>query len=163
MRQSLPTGFKQYDFVKAFQLRHPIEKVWDILLRQNTFSKTQVWPFKVEFEGESTYMREGQDNVHHGPLMLFTGVMGQIKAPFYRDLQYYMGSYFISMRLIRPARLQFTLSENPEGTFVEMKLTSYVKPWAVSFWSLMLRLFWSNFGHWLSRYISKQPVHHQEA
>ncbi|MEJ2003635.1 MAG: hypothetical protein P8X57_01435 [Cyclobacteriaceae bacterium] len=154
--QPIPDGFEVHQFKRTFILNHSRKDVWEILMRQSTFTDTQVWPFRVEFDKKERYMRTGSDNMHHGPFMLFSGVITKVSPPSYRDLHYYSGSYFGSIRWIRPARLQFTLEDNQGSTHLYLELTSYVKPWISFFWSQSLKLFWSNFGRWLNRHIRKQ-------
>jgi hypothetical protein len=154
--QPCPEGFVEHTYERTYHLDHNPNKVWDILLQQSTFSKTQIWPFRVEFESKEKYMKEGMDNVHHGPFMLFSGVVTSVSPPRYRDLHYYTGSYFGSLRWVRPARLEFDLSEESGSTRLVLRLSAYVKPWIKGLWNNMLGLFWSNFGRWLNRYISKK-------
>lgn len=152
-------GFEVHQYVKEYLIPAEQEDVWNILLQQSTFRDTQLWPFKVEFLAESGgEMTEGMENVHHGPFMLFTGEMTQIDAPNYRELQYYLGSYFLSMRLVRPTRLEFHLMPGDNGTLVRMTLSSQVKPWLAGIWSSMLSIFWGRFGRWITRYIRKNQV-----
>jgi len=153
--QPIPPGFKTHKYERTYQLSHAQEKVWEVLLRQSTFSETQIWPFRVEFEQKKKYMEEGMDNIHHGPFMLFSGIVTTTRPPAYRDLHYYSGSYFLNLRWIRPARLEFNLLPQGDITLVTLGLTTYIRSWVRPFWNLAMRMFWSNFGRWLNRRIGK--------
>lgn len=58
---------------------------------------------------------EGVLNAHHGPLLNFPGVLTEIQDEKYRDLHYYYGSYALSLRWIRPTRLQFWVEDMLDG------------------------------------------------
>ena len=154
--QTCPGNFILHQYKKEYELSHSIEQTWDTLMKQSTFTDTQVWPFRVEFDRPQVYMETGMANIHHGPLLLFTGEIAEVRPAEYRDLQYYMGSYFGSVRLIRPARLEISLKPSSSGTSATIILTSYVRPWISGIWNMMLKLFWSNFGRFLNRRISRQ-------
>ncbi len=157
-KQTRPASFMQHVYSKKFLINSSLEDVWDVLMRQATFSDMQLWPFRVEFdspEGEDN-MTVGMDNIHHGPFMLFSGVLTEINDHKYRDLHYYLGSYFLNVRWIRPARLEFFVNPGTDGTELELRLTTYVKPWIKGAWNAMLSMFWINFGSWFNRYVRKQ-------
>ena len=159
-QEKLAPGFAVHQYSKEYIIPAEQDHVWAVLMQQSTFRDTQLWPYKVEFATEEDgEMTVGMENVHHGPLMLFTGEITKVDAPNYRELQYYLGSYFLSMRLVRPTRLEFHLMPGEGGTRVRLTLSSQVKPYFAGIWSAMLKIFWGRFGTWISRYIRKhQPV-----
>lgn len=108
-----------------------------------------MWPFRVEFvEGG---FEPGVLNVHHGPLINFAGVIGEVRDPDrdsggYRDLKYFYGSYAFSLRLVRPTRLQFWAEPTREtGTAVTLQLDSFVREPLYGAWNLSQRVFWDRF------------------
>ena len=128
--QPKPAHFKNHSFRKEFHTKKSEVEVWNWLNDPKTFTDNQVWPYKVEFVKEDhhkTDFEEGVFNTHHGPLMSFSGILGEIKEG-YRDLKYLYGSYFLSMRWIRPQRLQFWTEGTVEGTRVTLQLDTYVTP-----------------------------------
>lgn len=158
--QKAPAGFAAHAYERDYQIPCFIEDVWRVLLRKDTFTDHQVWPYRVEFVKEgSIYMENGEENIHHGPLMSFAGVMGEIQPPNYRDLRYFYGSYFLSMRLIRPSRLQIWLTAG-EGkqTHVKIRIDSWVKPFFQKSWTRMQRIFWKGFGKWIGKLTEKTSV-----
>ena len=80
-------------------------EVWAWLCDPATFTDGQIPPFRVEFlrntSGETGFA-PGVYNAHVGPLMSFSGVLGEIEPEAYRDLQYFYGSYAVSHALFRP-------------------------------------------------------------
>ncbi|MEM9777619.1 MAG: hypothetical protein AAF902_23785, partial [Chloroflexota bacterium] len=67
-------------------------------------------------------------------------------------LQYFYGSHFISIRLVRPTRLQFWVEEiSSNETKVILQLDSLVAKWFAPIWSFGNRYFWNSFGRWASR------------
>jgi hypothetical protein len=129
-------------------------EIWSWLNTPETFTQNQVWPYRVEFvspvENQEADFLEGVLNVHHGPLLNFAGVLTKIEPESYRDLQYYYGSYALSMRWIRPTRLQFWLEDDPDGgTILTGQIDSYVKPFMKGFWSFAQKLFWGQFRWWM--------------
>ncbi|MCA6074562.1 hypothetical protein [Fulvivirga sedimenti] len=157
-KQTRPASFDEHVYSKKYIINSPVSEVWNVLMRESTFRDTQLWPFRVEFDsdGAEDRMTVGMDNVHHGPLMLFTGVLTEIREREYRDLHYYLGSYFLSVRWIRPARLEFFVVDQGDNTGLELRLTTYVRPWIKGIWNSMLSVFWLNFGSWFNRYVKKQ-------
>lgn len=157
--QPKPRNFKIHSYRKEYIIDKPKEKIWEWLNDPKTFTENQVWPYRVEFTPspeQTNEFEEGVLNSHHGPLMSFTGVLGEIKED-YRDLKYLYGSYFLSFRWIRPQRLQFwTTDGNAEGTVVTMQLDSFVHPSFYGFWNFGLKLFWARFGKWLQKSIKKK-------
>ncbi len=161
--QSVVPGFVLHSYRRTFQINFNPEEVWEVLLRKDTFTDHQVWPYRVEFAGPSnaTYMEPGEENTHHGPWMSFTGAMGEIKAPSYRELRYYYGSYFLSIRWIRPERLQVWVRQSGDGASeVTMQVDSLVKPWISRIWTRMQAIFWSGFGRWISSLLRKAKSRH---
>lgn len=148
---TLPSGFRAEVFEKTWRFGAPPERVWAILSDPKTFTSGQIPPWRVEFldlpDGRPGGFVEGCLNAHHGPGLSFHGVIGEVRAPEYRDLRYSYGSYAISMRLVRPTRLQFFLEDRPEGgTLVRVRLDWQVRRWFRGPWHLLNHLFWSSFG-----------------
>lgn len=163
-QQTLADGFDVHQYMREYHIPADQEMVWDVLMQQRTFTDTQIWPFRVEFLSDAKdYMKVGMENVHHGPFMLFAGEITRIDAPNYRELQYYLGSYFLSMRLIRPTRLEFYLFPEENGTRVRLTLSSQVKPWVSGIWSALLGIFWNRFGKWITGYIRRHQQSLNEA
>jgi len=157
VHQPLPSSFKSHSFKKEYEIDYPEKKVWQWLNDPKTFTDNQVWPYRVEFtqaENHNSDFEEGVFNTHHGPLMSFSGVLGEINES-YRDLKYLYGSYFLSIRWIRPHRLQFWTENKGDKTLLTMQLDSYVKPSFYGFWNWGQKLFWSRFGRWANRSIRK--------
>ena len=119
------------------------EAVFNNLQKRETFVKGQIPPYKVEFDSElqTGTFKEGELNIHHGPLLSVHGIIGEI-SDTYRDLKYFYGSYILSFRLIRPVRLEFFKEE--EG--IRLKITCLVKPWFIRPWELLNKIFWKFFG-----------------
>jgi len=119
------------------------ETIFDNLQKRETFVKGQIPPYKVEFDSElqTGTFKEGELNIHHGPLLSVHGIIGEINES-YRDLKYFYGSYILSFRLIRPVRLEFFKEE--EG--IRLKVTCLVKPWFIRPWVLLNKIFWKFFG-----------------
>ncbi|QCK15302.1 hypothetical protein [Mangrovivirga cuniculi] len=160
--QEKTVGYKEHSVTKDFVLNNSPESVWETLIRKDTFSDHQIWPYRVEFmNDDKEKMTTGEENIHHGPLMSFSGVMGEIESGVYRDLKYYYGSYFLSFRLIRPYRLQIWVKEFEEDkTVVTIRIDSYVKPYIYFTWTFMQKIFWSGFGKWIDR-LTKKRVRNQ--
>ena len=119
-----------------------------------TFTDSQIFPFRVEFvapDGGEDNFRTGVHCIHHGPLMSFAGIIGEIRSPEYRDLQYFYGSYALSFRVIRPKRLQFWLEETDLGTKVTVGVSSLVRNGWHAVWTIGQTLFWPSFGWSLQR------------
>lgn len=149
-----PPGFVEHQHRFEVLSSRSREEIWEWLNTPETFTKNQVWPFRVEFVAPSAEQPAdfsvGVLNVHHGPLLNFAGVLTQMEAQTYRDLQYYYGSYALSLRLIRPTRLQFWLEDTPTGgTKVMGQVDSYVKPYMRGLWGGLQKMFWGQFRWWI--------------
>ena len=159
--QPQPEGFVPHEFTKEFTSTHSKDAIWKWLNTPETFTDTQVPPYKVEFYSPNPAevdngFNEGVLNIHYGPLINFAGVLTKIDEAGYRDLQYFHGSYAFSVRWLRPYRLEFWVEAPEEGkTVVKMRLSTWVKPWASKLWSSFQGLFWSRFGHWMNKAVSK--------
>jgi len=144
-----PPGFRSVAFERSWVLPRPRPVVWGWLNDPRTFTRGQLPPFRVEFletDGRTGF-EPGVLNAHHGPLMSFHGVIGEVRAPEYRDLRYSYGSYALSMRLVRPTRLRFWFEEAGEGCCqVRMRLDAHVRGWFSPFWRAANAFFWWNFG-----------------
>jgi len=161
--QVKPDGWKdhchRFDIITAA----PKEQVWTWLNTPETFTEGQIPPYRVEFvspdpENIPAGFHEGVLNVHHGPLLNFAGVLNEIRDGEYRDLHYFYGSYAISLRFIRPTRLQFWVEELEPGiTRVRGQVDSYVKPWMYRLWTWGQELFWTLFMHLLRRNVETRP------
>ena len=136
-----PENFHPHAFETAFEVAVSHEQAWAWLNRIDTFTRGQPPGYRVEFVGDR--FEPGVCTVHHGPFLNFAGVIGEMDAPRYRDLQYFYGSYALGLRLIRPTRLQFWLRETAPGTTeVRLRVDSHVRSWMAGAWSLAQRLFW---------------------
>ena len=155
--QPQPPKFQDHQFNLEFEIKEPKERIWQWLNRPETFTDTQVPPYKVEFyspdpDNIPDGFHEGVLNIHHGPFINFAGILGKIEDQSYRDLQYYHGSYALSLRWIRPYRLEFWLEDgDADHSKVKMRLSSWVKPWIANFWTGCQKLFWSRFKGWMGR------------
>ncbi|MCC5921688.1 MAG: hypothetical protein LAT68_10870 [Cyclobacteriaceae bacterium] len=156
-KQPMPPGFEKHVYHRFFQSKYDAGKVWDWLMDSRTFTDTQFPPFRVEFieENLSTGFKEGVFTTHHGPLMNLPGQVTRIVDPHYRDLQYLYGSYAISIRWIRPVRLQFWVHPEEEGCQVEVALDSFVKKGWSGIWNSLQKIFWSRFEAWMNRSVKK--------
>ena len=144
-----PPGFRTHTLERAWTFRAPRAVVWGWLNDPRTFTKGQLPPFRVEFletDGRTGFA-PGVLNAHHGPLMSFHGVIGEVRAPEYRDLRYSYGSYALSMRLARPKRLQFWFDEvDGDRCRVRLQLDTDARRWFAPIWGATNALFWWNFG-----------------
>ena len=91
-------------------------------------------------------------NLHHGPLMCFAGMLTEIREGEYRELCYFYGSYVLSLRWIRPTRLEFWV-DDAEGssTRVRLRVESHVRPGLAGLWTRAQRIFWARFPSWMAR------------
>jgi hypothetical protein len=151
-----PPGFRYHRFEKSFRVAFPAAAVFQWLNDPATFTDTQIWPFRVEFlparPGGPADFTEGVFTTHHGPLLNLPSVVGEVRPNAYRDLRYLYGAYALSLRIIRPVRLQFWLQETSAGqTEVRLALDSYVRPGWAGFWEWAQGLFWRSFPAWMRR------------
>jgi len=142
-QSSCPDNMIKYVFEYAFT-KKPLkaEKMWEKLQLRETFVKSQLFPYKVEFDApsQSGAFQEGELNIHHGPLLSLHGAIGAVE-PAYRDLQYFYGSYVLTFRWIRPTRLEFFKENNK----ITVRLTYFVRPWIKPFWAGFNAFFWRLF------------------
>lgn len=142
---STPEGFVVDVFEKEFSLsKEKLDVIWAKLQRRETFTKGQLFPYKVEFDSssQSGEFKPGELNIHHGPLLSVHGAIGEITANK-RSLEYFYGSYVLSFRLIRPLQLNFYRSDNK----LNVRLQSYVRPWLKPLWRLGNELLWTSFRY----------------
>lgn len=166
--QDLPPGFVPHVYERTFTVPFPRDRVWAWLNRPETFTRGQVWPFRVEFVPRpdgTTGFAEGVQTAHHGPLMSFAGVLGALHDPepgrtAYRDLRYYYGSYALSLRLVRPTRLEFWADEVPDGTRVRLRLSSHVRRGLERLWTRAQDAFWGRFARWMLRALAREVASH---
>lgn len=150
-----PPSFRRHRFERSFHVDLPVEEVWDWLNDPETFVKGQVWPWRVEFIGGG--MEPGVLCNHHGPFMSFPGVIGEVRAPAYRDLEYLYGAYALSPRLVRPTRLQFwTRARRDGGTDVRLAIDCLVHRRFTGIWSRLQRFFWGSFHRWMTRGVARR-------
>lgn len=165
----VPARFRLHTLHKTWKMAAPRQVVWDWLNDPRTFTDWQVPPWKVEFlpmpDGRPGGFEPGCLNTHHGPLMSFHGVIGEVRAPEYRDLRYSYGSYALSLRLARPTRLQFWVDAvDEERSEVRLRLDTQAHRWFAPFWGGMNHFFWWSFGlsarlvvWWRSRRVRAAP------
>jgi hypothetical protein len=140
---STPQGFIRDVIERDFYFSpEKIPSIWMALQRRETFTKGQLFPYRVEFaanaqEGE---FLPGELNIHHGPLLSVHGAIGEV-TPHYRSLNYYYGSYVFSFRLVRPVQLEFFQN----GDRISLKLNAYIRPWFRPVWRLCNFILWSAF------------------
>ena len=132
--QSCPQGFVDDVYERDFHYSmEKISSVWKKLQRRETFTKGQLFPYRVEFAASSQEgeFLPGELNIHHGPFLGVHGAVGEVTES-YRSLEYFYGSYVMSFRLVRPVRLEFFR----EGSGLKLKLKVYVRPWFRPIWRL---------------------------
>ena len=160
--QTCPDDFRTHVFEKTFDVSCHWELAWNWLMQPETFTKGQIWPYRVEFidtpqpGGEiSRGFQVGTLNSHHGPFMNFCGVIARVDVQgerATRDLQYTYGAHALAFRLIRPDLLRLsTLANGPEQCLVTVRVESYVRPWIAWLWTLAQKCFWPGFGISLRR------------
>jgi hypothetical protein len=153
-----PPGFVRNVYDHVWTVERPRAEVWAWLCDPATFTDGQIPPFRVEFltngRGETGF-HEGVYNAHVGPLMCFAGVLGEIDAERYRDLQYTYGSYAVSHALFRPVRLQFWLDDgrSDNATVLRLQLDTFVRERALGAWTTLMKVFWKRFGRWAEKAI----------
>lgn len=146
-----PRGFRTHVLDRTWRFGVPVEVLWSWLNDPRTFTRGQLPPFRVEFlpmeDGRPGGFEPGCLNAHHGPLMSFHGIIGEVRPLEYRDLRYSYGSYALSMRLARPRRLEFWFdAESPGRSTLRMRLETDTRAWFGPLWGCVNRFFWWNFG-----------------
>ncbi len=149
--QYVPDRFEEHKFQRIFRIPRPRSEVWRLLTDPKTFTTGQLFPYRVEFVDASgskgAGFNSGTQTLHHGPLINFAGVIGEVRDQEYRDLQYYYGSYVFSLRLIRPTRLEFYFAApTPSATLITLRVSSLIRRPCGPFWSAFQAVFWSQFG-----------------
>ena len=150
-----PRNFERHAYERTFHVSRPIYTVWTWLNRTETFTKGQLPPYRVEFIPDR--FEVGVLTNHHGPALNFSGMITKMEAPYYRELEYFYGSYALSFRWIRPTRLEFWLDEHGDETVVKLRVTSWVRRGFNWFWTTAQRFFWPIFGLALAS-IPKDPT-----
>lgn len=150
IEQYLPKGFQAHVFERTFSIPRSRLEVWQLLNDPKTFTRGQLFPFRVEFvekNGSPGGFIPSTQTVHHGPALNCAGLITEVRAPEYRDLQYYYGSYILTLRWIRPTRLEFFFDELSGGrTQVKLRVSCYVRHWMAAPWTALQALFWGQFG-----------------
>jgi len=159
MIQPQPPSFKSHIYSFDVSVEAPSSTVWKWLNDPKTFTETQVWPYKVEFyspdpETIPNGFHEGVLTNHTGPFINFAGVLKEISNS-YRDLQYFYGSYALSIGLVRPFRLEFETKEHDGITVITCTISSYVKASFYGIWDKLSRIFWKRFKRWSTKSILK--------
>ncbi|MGJ3236316.1 hypothetical protein [Marivirga sp.] len=155
--QVKPRNFKTHIFTKEYETLYSEEEIWKWLNNADTFIKSQVWPFRVEFlrnEYQTKDFETGVLNNHHGPGLSLAGKIGEI-TPHYRDLEYFYGSYALSFRLVRPFRLEFWSENKGDKRIVKVQLSSFVSKSFYSIWAWSQKIFWNRFGKKMNSGIKK--------
>lgn len=143
-----PKGFTEHVFTREFHFKdEKIQQFWNKLLLRETFTKGQIFPYRVEFSenGQEGLMIPGELNIHHGPFLSAHGAMGEISKN-YRNLYYFYGSYVLSFRLVRLVQLEFF----KEDQLIKLNFKVFLRPWFVPIWEFSNRLLWSLFGFSMS-------------
>lgn len=149
--QFLAKNFEIDVFEKELYINKPRETVFRFFCSTTTFVKFQLPPYRAEFTSphpdKTNIFETGVQTLHHGPLMCFAGIIGEIKLPQYRDLQYYYGSYVISLRLVRPLRFEMWFEEvNTHRTLIKFKINWQVRKGFKSVWKLLQNIFFFQFS-----------------
>lgn len=141
--QKAPSGFIPFCYERSFRYSlEEMDPLWRKLQLRETFTKGQIFPYRVEFSAASQEgeFAPGELNIHHGPLLSVHGAIGEVSST-YRSLDYFYGSYVLSFRLVRPVKLEFSRQDN----VLIVKLSSYVRSWFLPFWRFGNFLLWSSF------------------
>ena len=155
--QSCPPGFQSHRYRHTFEIDGSWQAIWEWLMRPETFTAGQPWPYRVEFletpVPDGTVARGfdlGTLNAHHGPFMNFCGVVSRIEIGedrAERNIEYGYGAYFLAFRLIRPHGLQVQVEAVTESRCrVVITVDSWVRPWTARLWTLAQKCFWPGFG-----------------
>ena len=159
-------GFVENVHESHFRIAATWTRVWQWLETPETFSEGQVWPYRVDFlapdASSPAGFHEGGMNIHHGPLLSLPGRLDTIEESdqsAYRSLSYLYGSYVLSLRLIRPTRLEFWVEEEGDArTLVRVRLSSDVHPVIETPWSRLQGVFWSRLGQWMSKSLDVERI-----
>ncbi|MEM0982895.1 MAG: hypothetical protein AAGI17_02990 [Planctomycetota bacterium] len=149
-RNVAPSGFAEHVFERSRPLGVDRAGLWRWLNTPETFTR-QVWPYRVEFvEGTGVHggggFEVGTLNTHHGPFLNCSGVITRTdETEGVRDLHYFYGAFIVSPRLIRPRRLLFTLTGEPDNAHLKLRVECDVKPWVAGVWTGLQSMFWSSF------------------
>ena len=152
-----PRGFIDHVFERTFEVDCGWETAWGWLMRPETFTRGQVWPYRVEFletpQPDGRIARDfevGTLNAHHGPFMNFCGVISKVEVgadQAMRDLEYGYGAYALSFRLIRPTMLRIRVqARGDDRCRVTVRVESFARSWIAGLWTLAQRCFWPGFG-----------------
>lgn len=159
-------GFVEHVCESSFRIRAPWPRVWGWLETPATFADGQVWPFRVEFppnhpSGPAGF-EEGAFSNHHGPLLNLPGRLDTIfegDDRAYRSLEYLYGSFVVSLRFVRPTRLEFWVDgESDATTRVRLRLSSDVRPLLETGWGSVQRVFWRRFPRWMAKALDAELV-----
>jgi len=149
MTQPVPPDFRPHAVKRSALVGATREKIWAWLCDPKTFTQGNLPPWRVEFlpgwEGGPADFTPGVYNNHHGPLMNLPAIITEVRAPEYRAMDYLYGSSIITLRMIRPTRLQFWLEDVDGKTRVTLQLDSLVHRWWGWFWTLGQSIFWWSF------------------
>ena len=151
-----PPGFHEHVFEFRFTPTRSMDATWAWLMRPETFTQGQLWPWRVEFLEtplENGTVARGFEvgtlNAHHGPLMNFCGVITRVETAddvCERDLEYGYGAYAIGFRFIRPRLLTIRVTRVDETHCeVMVRVTSHVRRGWNRIWTLGQRGFWPSF------------------
>lgn len=149
MTQPIPPGFHPHSVKRSALVSASREKVWGWLCDPKTFTQGNLPPWRVEFlpgwEGGPADFTPGVYNNHHGPFMNLPAIITEVRPPEYRAMDYLYGSSILTLRMIRPTRLQFWLEDVDGKTRVTLQLDSLVHRWWGWFWTLGQSAFWGSF------------------
>jgi hypothetical protein len=138
-----PKGFVNFEYETRVPISaNKIEDFWRRLNIRESFTKGQIFPYRVEFDASEQVgpFENGELNIHHGPFLSAHGAIDGL-TPHHRGLQYYYGAYVFSFRLVRLVRLDFYR----ENDGVRLRLKTFVAPWFRPIWHIGNRFFWKFF------------------